>query len=426
MVIGIRKLFMPKKKYLVFLTKQFPYGTGEQYITSELHYLSEIYERIFVYPSDCYLQDPKTKIELPTNVEIIHLNQVSPPRVKKIKFLQTFFRAACYEFLYTHSKSWFLKKINHIFHVYLSQYAQGLALEKFAKERGLLNENTTYYSYWFSMSALCLSILKDRKQINNFYSKAHALDLYHEKWASRSNPSHTHPYPPYLKNYKLKHISELFPISEHGGNFLQQSYSKLKTSVRYLGVDDSGLNPNDNVLGEFVISTCSSLTPRKRVPSLGEALSSLNRPVRWVHFGGGPDEKKLFESVTSENVKLDYNGETPNIEIRNFYSSHHIDLFVNLSTAEGLPVAIMEALSHGIPVLATAVYGTPEAVVEDVSGKLIPVDFSQELLIKEIVNLMDNPEKLSEMRLGARRMFEEKFNAQKNHIEFARYLISQP
>ena len=48
------------------------------------------------------------------------------------------------------------------------------------------------------------------------------------------------------------------------------------------------------------------------------------------------------------------------------------DIFVLASAFEGLPVSIMEAMSVGLPVVATSVGGVPEAVVEGQTGLMVP------------------------------------------------------
>ena len=50
------------------------------------------------------------------------------------------------------------------------------------------------------------------------------------------------------------------------------------------------------------------------------------------------------------------------------------DVFCLPSFAEGLPLVLIEAMGRGVPVIATAVSGTPELIIHEQSGLLIPRD----------------------------------------------------
>jgi glycosyltransferase involved in cell wall biosynthesis len=83
----------------------------------------------------------------------------------------------------------------------------------------------------------------------------------------------------------------------------------------------------------------------------------------------------------------------------------------------------MEAISHGIPIIATAVYGVPEIVIDGSNGITLPVQFTDTELDGALLRLMNNRDS-NEMRRNARLLFEERFNADVNYTAFANSLAS--
>ena len=106
-----------------------------------------------------------------------------------------------------------------------------------------------------------------------------------------------------------------------------------------------------------------------------------------------------------------------------FYRECPADVFINASETEGTPVAVMEAVSCGIPVIATAVGGNQEIVGER-NGILLSENPSPHEIADAILNLLDNRKMSLEMRDESRRIWMERYNADANYSAFAERLRS--
>lgn len=80
-----------------------------------------------------------------------------------------------------------------------------------------------------------------------------------------------------------------------------------------------------------------------------------------------------------------------------------IDILVLTSLWEGLPRVFLQAMASGVPVVATKVDGTPEAIQDGVNGFLMsPKDIGG--IAEKIIYLIRHPEKASEMGMKGRRL----------------------
>jgi glycosyltransferase involved in cell wall biosynthesis len=85
-----------------------------------------------------------------------------------------------------------------------------------------------------------------------------------------------------------------------------------------------------------------------------------------------------------------------------------LDVYVLSSIAEGLSNSLLEAMSSGLPVIATATGGNPEVVVDGQSGLLFPVgDFRR---LSEQILLLESKHLREELGREARRRVQQEFS----------------
>lgn len=111
--------------------------------------------------------------------------------------------------------------------------------------------------------------------------------------------------------------------------------------------------------------------------------------VRLKFVGDGEDRKQLESYVMSQalNSLVEFEGALNHEQTRKILGS--ADLFVLASFAEGLPVALMEAMAMEIPCISTYIAGIPELIRDGIDGLLVPAS-SQEKLVSAMKLLLDN------------------------------------
>ena len=215
-----------------------------------------------------------------------------------------------------------------------------------------------------------------RKKINHFVFRCGGFDIWDERHEGNYLP---------FRNVVYKYTSGVFPNSEISAVYLR-AHKKFPEKIicQYLGTKDLGIAPFEPS-NEFTLVSCSRVIPLKRVHLIFEIIQKLDFRVNWHHFGDGPELDALKAKVKAANPmhNIHLHGRQPNHAILDFYQSQTVHLFITTSSTEGLPVSIQEAISFGIPILATNVGGMREVVTEE-TGFLIEPDFD----ITEIANLI--------------------------------------
>jgi glycosyltransferase involved in cell wall biosynthesis len=86
------------------------------------------------------------------------------------------------------------------------------------------------------------------------------------------------------------------------------------------------------------------------------------------------------------------------------------DVFALPSRYEGLPVAVVEAMVSGVPVVATAVNSVPDVVVPGRTGLLVPPQ-RPDLLARAVAHLLDHPREAKRLATEARARIGDTFSA---------------
>lgn len=131
--------------------------------------------------------------------------------------------------------------------------------------------------------------------------------------------------------------------------------------------------------------------------------------------GDGPDRaalENLIHDLGLEGTAV-LVGRTDNMPA--FYSS--IDVLVSSSRNEGLPVAMLEAMASGLPLVATAVGAVPQIIENGRSGLLVNAGNIEDLAAA-VCKLIDDPSLRAELGKGAQQRVRDEFSAGRMAAEY--------
>ncbi len=410
-------------RVLIILTNEYPTAeVGESFIGNELRYIGEPFEEVFFLPRF----PQKARIDVVGRAAMkLPSRTLRLPPPSRVRFLDTTVRAVSSS---TAAKAMLrarpqLPPVGRRAPSVPSASKRIIALEDRVQSarrlwRGeLAGRKPTFYSYWFHSSAYVARRLAEEFD-SQAVSRAHRYDLY---------PSAT--WDSAWHHASIDGLSAVFTCSKDGQASLREEMPGMaeKIHLSYLGTLDYGLQSSARA-DEFRLVTCSRLAAVKRLDRVFEALrlAAPNLPAtRWTHFGGSgrAEDDASFERLARRalpnHVRLDFKGTVRNSDVIDHYHRNRVDLLVNVSESEGVPVSIMEALSFGIPVAATPVGGTPEMVRDGDNGYLLALGDVPAALARVLSTTAQLDESSTERLRGrARKTWEEKFRASVNYPKF--------
>lgn len=227
---------------------------------------------------------------------------------------------------------------------------------------------------------------------------------------------------------KLQNCKFCLTVSEFNRQHISKNYSRIcpeKIRVQRMGVD---VFTNRDELEKPVIPdprlvmlAVGRLHKVKDHAFLLRACSELKlRGVRFLGLiaGEGPERENLENLIRDLDLQRHVTllGHVPKGKLGTYYSM--CDVAVLTSSSEGIPLTLMEAMAHGRTVLAPAITGIPELVVDGVTGFLYRPGSIDDFAAK-IEAIHKARPALRTIRYRARRHVLENFNRATNLAAFA-------
>ena len=395
---------------------EYPYITAEAFFESEIGYLSKAFDNVYLFPINASSEDKQTRNIPFSNVHVYPLGCIFSKMRYPVYITKGIF-----------TKNRDLKiSVKGLKRKAVSLYAKGRSKYVFNKIRDIIERENidtqggVFYSYWFTDQAIAAWMLKDYfSNSDKAVCRAHRYDIYAEM--------NSVGYLPY-QDVNLKMLDGVYPCSDDGSRYISEKHSGYDSKIHTarLGTVDHGIREYGTTDKIFV--TCCGLRALKRISLFAKSfvkLASKYGHCRWVCIGDG-DELELIKQIVSEggvDDQVTLMGRLSNTQVIKYYEDNDVSYFVNVSTTEGVPVSIMEAMSFGIPAIATDVGGTGE-IVSDENGRLISPELDEDILLgilESEINIGD--EQYLAKRKAARAEWESRSSAENNYTKWCEELI---
>jgi glycosyltransferase involved in cell wall biosynthesis len=238
-----------------------------------------------------------------------------------------------------------------------------------------------------------------------------------------------------LLSAKLRACQFCVTVSEYNRQFILRNYPSTpseKIVVQRLGVDRVRSGPASAPTAEagqqrFCLLSVGRLHRVKDYHFLIRACVELRKQgldfLCWI-VGEGPERPALEREIVARGLQgpVRLIGHVPRTALRSYY--RYADLVVMTSKSEGIPVVLMEAMSHAKLVLAPAITGIPELVEHQRTGFLYqPASLPD--FVSAVTWIHDHRASLSGIQRAAAASIAASYNRQRNLRAFAEQFLAR-
>ena len=402
----------------MLFSSSFPFGQGEAFLGAEFPFLEGAFDQVFVISNDTSSPQAwpigpavsfrRIPYDLPSSGKLLALGGLASPEVWRdlVAVRRRAPGVGARRVLSSVLTSWAKAK----------KYAALIASITASHPHAEIYA----YSYWANDAAVAVALARKRGLVRRATARAHGWDVYTSRPEVGFLP---------FRDFLAEHLDTLAFVSADGRRFFENSVRRSRATLDVMplgtpGVVSAPLGRSDSL----TVISCSSLIPLKRIGLMATALMQVPHAIRWVHVGDGP-ERALVESICSappRGVEITLMGQIPHEQVIETWRRLRPWALINVSSTEGLPVSMMEAMSLGIPVVGTRVGGVPEIVNPGVNGYLLSANPDP----GEIVSAIDTVARLRDsdfevLARGAWQTWNEQFRADRNYARFVDKMLGR-
>ena len=211
----------------------------------------------------------------------------------------------------------------------------------------------------------------------------------------------------------LQRADAVVSVSEDLGEYLRTAMGVTNVTVIPNGVDVDEFRPGSGSRDAITLFSISRLVPRKNIDVLIAAVEQLvneGAAVSLVIAGTGPEEERIQRLAARLPGSVRFLGFIDERRKRSILSE--TDVFVQLSTREGLSIAALEALASGVPCVVSDLPGVREPVTQGRTGWYVDDPENVQSVVASLRRVLADRERLPEMKRACRAVAVERYSLQ--------------
>lgn len=402
-----------ERPLMVWITSGFPYGSGEQFIETEVQHWSSFPGDVILLPENSgQAQARGVPNEVRVSTRLMHRWNSLPWQL--LGALQAIVSPVLWRELAGLGRSRRLSRyrVKHAVLSVVRVKMEERVLRALAREHG--RPIDVVYAYWMSIASFAGCMGRRKGFVRRVVARAHRTDLYEDKRPEE--------YTALVRQF-VRDYAVLFTISDDGREYAARyGFDPDQLRVARLGVA-TGERTLPSGPGNLSLLSVSALSPVKQVHLIVAAVAAVaNRlpetKIHWTHIGTGElvedIDAAIEEQLALNNVTVERLGHITNTQLLNWFTANPVDVFLNASSSEGIPVSIMEAMAREVPAIAPNVGAVCEIVPPEL---LLAADFTVDDLANRIIEVKELA-KDATYRSAIRTLQRGRYDAATNYGEF--------